>query len=101
MSTGVDVPGKTTEVLVTSGSAVTLTRIPNGGSVEIVNNGPNTIWLALNGTPVVNKSRPIASGASWADDVPFYCPIQLIASTADQATGAATIVTDRRVKELK
>jgi hypothetical protein len=101
MSTGVDVPGRTTEVLVLASAPVTITRSPKSGGVEVQNLGPNNIWLALNAAPVVNKSRRIAPGESLALDAPFYCPIQLLASTADQVTGAATIVTELRSREMK
>lgn len=96
MSTGIDVPGRTTEVLVLASAPVTLTRSPKSSSVEILNLGPNNIWAALNAVPVPSKSRRIQPGETWAIEAPFFCPIQLIAETADQVTGAATIVNEVR-----
>ena len=84
----------TNEVLVLT----TATRIPRQTSVtralEIFNNGPNTIWVCVNGQPVENKCRPVLAGASYAMDLPSDVPVFALASTANQVTGAATIVTE-------
>lgn len=83
----------TNEVLVLT----TATRIPRTNvtrAVEIFNNGPNTIWLCVGGLPTENKSRPILPGASWAMDLASDCLLYCLASSANQVTGAATIVTE-------
>lgn len=88
---------KQVEVLVLNSAA---TLIPTAGwtgrrSIEIYNNGPNAIYCS-GGTPVVNKAREVAADTSWAVDVSEAIVIRCIAATADQATLAATIVTEVR-----
>lgn len=83
------------EVLVSNASATQLPSTSGRHSVEILNNGPNTIYCAFNSTyAVVNKARPIRSGDSWSLDAPSTVKIYCIAATAVQVTGAATIVTE-------
>lgn len=89
---------KTTEVLVLNSAATLITRTTSTRgrlAVELFNNGPNTIWCAFSSaTAVISKARPIAAGTSWAldasSDVDIYCK----AATADQVTGAATVVSE-------
>jgi hypothetical protein len=89
---------KTSEVLVLASAATELTRTTSQRgrvAIEIFNNGPNTIWCAFtSATAVVNKSRPVASGSSWALDATSEVQIYCRAATADQVTGAATVVSE-------
>jgi hypothetical protein len=82
----------TTEVLVLASAPVTLSSVPDQRGLIIQNLGPNAIFCAMKAeTPVVNKSLKIASGGSltlWGANITLRC----IAQTADQVTGAATIV---------
>jgi hypothetical protein len=91
-------PTQTTEVLVLT-TATALPNLSGRMGIEILNLGPNDIWCALGSSTlaVVNKSRKVAaSGGSWSlsagDKIKIWC----IASTANQVTGAATIVTELR-----
>src|SRR5688572_9156284 len=90
---------KTSEVLVLASAATALPQTataPRGRSaIEIFNNGPNTIYCAFSSaTAVVAKARPIAAGTAWAVDAKSHIPIYCISATADQVTGAATIVSE-------
>lgn len=89
---------KTSEVLVLNSAATLLTQTTSTKgrkALEIFNNGPNTIWCAFtSATAVVNKSRPISSGGSWALDAGSNVAIYCLAATADQVTGAATVVSE-------
>lgn len=83
----------TTEVLVQT-TATLIPRTSRTRSLEILNLGPNDLWCTVDGTPVANKSRKIATGASWSLDLTSDIPVRCLASTANQTTGAATIVTE-------
>lgn len=89
---------KTTEVLVlTTATAMPQTSTgPRGRSaIEIFNNGPNSIYCAFTeAAAVVNKARPIAAGTSWSIDARSHIGIWCIAATANQVTGAATVVSE-------
>jgi hypothetical protein len=89
---------KTSEVLVLASAATQLTQTTSTRgrlAIEVFNNGANTIWCAFtSATAVVTKSRPIASGSSWALDAPSNVSIWCRAATADQVTGAATVVSE-------
>jgi nitrogen fixation-related uncharacterized protein len=89
---------ETTEVLVlnTAATAVPTSPLVGRRSVEVQNLGPNAIFCTLGGdTPVVSKSRQLAaSGGTWAFDVSEAIVVKCIAGTADQVTGAATIVSE-------
>ena len=91
----------TSEVLVLN-SAVTLvttTRSPRQG-VEIQNNGPNAIYCAVVSTSansadaVLTKSRKVSAGEAWGLSLPAGRAVYCRAATADQVTGAATVVTE-------
>ena len=91
-------PAWATEVLVLNSAAVQVDASADGRRTgfEIQNQGPNPIYCELRGgTPVLTKSRRIASGEAWGvagarGMGPVYCK----AGTADQVTGAATIYTE-------
>jgi hypothetical protein len=84
----------TNEILVLTTSTA-ITRSTRTTSVEIQNLGPNDIWCAVDGTPVATKSRKIAaSGGTWSLDLNAGVAINCLASTANQVTGAATIVSE-------
>lgn len=94
-------PTQTQEVLVTSSAAVAVptTNLTQRKAIEILNLGPNPIWCALGNSAdaVVNKSRRIdALGGTWALDADEYKKLFCIAATANQSTGAATVVTELR-----
>lgn len=89
----------TSEVLVLASAATVLPQTataPRGRSaIEIQNLGPNSIFCAFSSaTAVVNKARRIQSGEVWAIDAKSHIPIYCKAATADQVTGAATIVSE-------
>lgn len=86
-------PDYTREVLVTT-TAATITRLEGSRGVEIQNLGPNAIYCSLGSTAVLNKSRKIAAGGFWSVSVPRQVDVSCIAETANQLTGAATIVTE-------
>lgn len=92
----------TTETLVLNATATAMpasVQKPRK-SVEIQNLGPNAIFCCIGTvaspcTPTVNKSRQVAaSGGSWTVDASSNLIVKCKAATADQATGAATIVTE-------
>ena len=84
-------------VLASAATQVDL-AITSRKGIEIQNLGPNSIFCALqtSSLAVVNKARKIAAGESWslalAPNIHVYCK----AATADQVTGAATVVTEVR-----
>ena len=92
------VTGVTVETIVTTTSAtIPGTALPGRRAIEVQNLGPNDIFCALNTTAVVNKSRKVAaSGGVWSIDITSQIGVNCIAATANQATGAATIVTEVR-----
>ena len=86
---------RVTEVLVLASAATEITRSDPRRAVELLNLGPNAIFCAFtSATAVVNKSRKISPGGSWSLDLHFSQKIYCIAATADQVTGAATVVTE-------
>jgi hypothetical protein len=90
-------PVYTQEVLVLHSGPTLIPRSAGTRGLEIFNNGPNKIWCALSGdagTAVSTKSRPISAGASWSVDALSFQAIYCLADTADQVTGAATIVSE-------
>lgn len=82
----------TTEILVLNSAAVTVANQSSQHGMIIQNRGPNSIFCADNGeTPVLNKSLEIKSGGSLSF-AGNSTVVKCIAATADQVTGAATIV---------
>ena len=96
--------GVTTEVLVSNAvqTALPATPLADRRAVEIQNLGPNAIYCAIGPaatppTAVLLKSRQIAaSGGVWAVDAGPNVVVRCLAATADQVTGAATVVTEVR-----
>lgn len=96
--------GATTEILVsnTVQTAVPTTVLANRRAIEIQNLGPNAIYCAVGPaatppTAVLLKTRQVAaSGGVWAIDLGPNVIINCLAATANQVTGAATIVTEVR-----
>lgn len=100
--------GITTEVMVdnTTQTAMPATPLSRRRAIEIQNLGPNPIYCAVGPvstppTAVLTKSRRIeaATGSSsdkWALDIGPNVIVRCLAATADQVTGAATIVTELR-----
>lgn len=91
----------TNEVLVLNATATLLTTTLSGRrSVEVQNLGPNAIFCAVSSSTtdstaaVVNKSRKVGAGEAWALDLPPGRSLYAKAATADQVTGAATVVTE-------
>lgn len=93
---------KITEILV---SAAVATRVDPDPpmfrkSIEVLNLGPNTIWIAPgsgSSAPaalVANKCRRLVTGEGAQYDLSGGRHIWAIAETADQVTGAATVVTE-------
>lgn len=87
----------TNEVLVLNSAAVRLdTGLSSRRGIEIQNLGPNAIYCAVGAQAdaVLTKSRKLDTGETWAlaanESVQFWAR----AATADQVTGAATIVTE-------
>lgn len=96
------VTGKTTQVLVDN-TTVTLmpaTALAGRRGVELQNLGPNPIYCTVGGeTPLTTGAlgrRIDASGGTWSVDVGSGVIIRCLAGTADQATTAATQVTELR-----
>lgn len=95
-------PAYTQEVLVTHGAAVTIARQPGARGFHIQNLGPNAITVVIGASPVVVASKglvvpPLAAGVPGTlGPIPCdgHVPVQVIAATADQVTGAATIFVD-------
>lgn len=96
--------GATTEVLVLNATQTALpaTSLAGRRAIEIQNLGPNAIYCAIGPasappTAVLLKSRQVAaSGGVWAIDLNDKIVVRCLAATADQVTGAATIVTEVR-----
>lgn len=91
----VAVAGVTTEVLVlTTATAMPQTSLYRRGML-IENRGPNAIWCAMGSaaSAVVNKSHRVAPNGGT---LPFNAPDKwwCIAETANQVTGAATVVSE-------
>lgn len=89
-------PALATEVLVLNTAAVQVdaAKARNRTAWEIQNLGPNAIYCETKGaTPVLTKSRKLASGEAWSGP-PGAGDIYCRAATADQVTGAATIYTE-------
>jgi hypothetical protein len=83
-----------TEVLVlTTSTLVPGTGLSGRRAVEVQNIGPYSIYCSP-GTPTASKSRKIATGESWAIDASDAVVLRCLADTANQVTGAATIVTE-------
>jgi hypothetical protein len=86
------------EVLVLTTSTRVDVGIEQRKGIEVQNLGPGAIFCKVsNSTPtaVLNKARRLATNESWAIDLPPGYRISCIAS-ANQVTGAATIVTEVR-----
>jgi len=87
----------TNEVLVLASAA---TRLDTGFAarkgIEIQNLGPNAIYVALGTSTdaVTTKSRRLSPGESWSLALWAGITVWARAVTADQVTGAATIVTE-------
>lgn len=87
----------TNEVLVLNSAA---TRVDTGltgrRGIEIQNIGPNAIYCAVGASAdaVLTKARRLNAGETWALDIPVPNTVYCKAATADQVTGAATIVTE-------
>ena len=96
--------GATTEVLVLNATQTAMPTTPLAGrrAIEIQNLGPNAIYCAIGPaatlpTAVLLKSRQIAAaGGVWAVDLNDKIIVRCLAATANQVTGAATIVTEVR-----
>lgn len=93
-----DVP-LVTEVLILNSAGTVIPRSGGRRALEIQNLGPNPIYCAFSAAAnaVLTKSRKIDTGQSWSlnfgsenPSIHIYCR----AATADQVTGAATIVTE-------
>lgn len=99
-----ELSGLTQEVLVLASAPVVMptTALAGRKAIELQNLGPNDEFCCIGTasaacTPVVNKSRRVAaSGGTWSLDVGDKAIVKCIAATADQVTGAATIVTEVR-----
>lgn len=85
--------GTTTEVLVLT----TATALPQASlyrrGLLIENRGPNSIWCAFSAaTAIVDKAHEVVSGDRFALNAPdkMWC----VAETANQVTGAATVVSE-------
>jgi len=88
--------GKTTEVLVSSSLVTRLpaTDLHLRSTVEVQNLGPNPIYVAFSeATCVATKARKLNTGDTWTVAVKGVT-LYAIAGTADQVTGAATIVSE-------
>lgn len=69
--------------------------------IELQNLGPNAIYCVLSSlttapTVTLTKARKLNNGDAWSLDIPPGLHIWCKAATADQVTGAATIVTEVR-----
>lgn len=88
--------GATTEVLVSSSVATALpaSALYQRRTVEVQNLGPNPIYVAFTSAgAVVDKARKLATGDTWTVSGTGFT-LYAIASTADQLTTAATIVSE-------
>lgn len=93
----------TNEVLVLASAAVQVdtgsVAAAAGGQrrgLEIQNLGPNAIYCSVgeSAAAVTTKSRKLNTGDAWALDLVAGRHVYCKAVTADQVTGAATIVTE-------
>lgn len=86
----------TKEHLTLLNTVTSITRSNNTVGCDIQNLGPNSIWVALDDSAlcIVDKCRKIAAGGSLYITAPQEMAIYVRASTADQVTGAATIITE-------
>lgn len=91
-------PALAGEVLVLASAATRVDPSPVVGrqGIEIQNLGPNAIFCQLRTTTglVANKGRRIVNGEAWGLTAPSSLRVYCIAATADQVTGAATIITE-------
>jgi hypothetical protein len=70
-------------------------------AVEFFNGGPNSVFFrdgtaAANAATADTRSREVKSGSSWALDLSDSAPMNCIAKTAAQLTGAATTLTEAK-----
>lgn len=87
---------KLTQELLVTQAVIEAPRGPNHPTLAVQNLGPNPIWAALENSAdcVVSKSHRIAAGETMSfTDLSPEIKVYLRASTADQLTGAATIIT--------
>lgn len=101
LAVAVSVPARaatfSNEVLVLTSSTRVDTGLTFRRGLEIQNLGPNAIYCSIDVAPVVTKARKLdASGGTWAVDIGTHAKVYCIAATANQVTGAATIVTEVR-----
>lgn len=90
-------PASAAEVLVLASAATRVDTDSNRSrqGVEVQNLGPNPIYCEVGtGTAVVTKSRRIPAGEAWGVAARYGVTVYCRAATADQVTGAATIVTE-------
>lgn len=89
-------PPPQAEVLVLASAAVRVDAgMPNRRWIEVQNLGPNAISCSLSAAgAAVAKSRRLATNEAWAPPASSVHKIYCRAATADQVTGAATIVTE-------
>lgn len=85
-----------TEVLVLNSAPVQLPDSTNRRAISIQNLGPNAIYCAFSASAnaVLTKSIKIGNGETFSMNFPAGISIWCRAATADQLTGAATIVTE-------
>lgn len=89
-------PTLTQEWLVTTTSSC-VTSLSGRKAIELQNLGPNAIYCSLTSAAVVTKTRRLdASGGTWALDIGETIPVCCVAATANQVTGAATVVNQVR-----
>lgn len=90
----------TNEVLVLNASAVRMdTGLTGRRGIELQNIGPNAIYCAVSSIgggadAVLTKSRRLSAGETWSMSLPVGPAVYCKAASADQVTGAATIVTE-------
>ena len=86
----------TKEHLALLATVTTISRSNNTNGFELQNNGPNSVWLALDNSAlcIVDKCRKIAAGASVFFEIPHEMAAYVRASTADQVTTAGCIITE-------
>jgi predicted secreted protein len=88
----------TNEVLVLTSAAtrVDTDTMRSRKAIEIQNLGPNAIYCAIGASAdaVLTKSRRLSAGETWSFTAFFGKTVYCRAATADQITGAATIVTE-------
>jgi len=104
MTLGVTVPPASREVLVLASASTNM--FPDGAlngrkGIELQNRGPNSIYCAVDNAATagvkntdagVYVGRRITPGQTWGIDLSGNQTVYCIAETADQVTGAATIV---------